>query len=262
MEELNNKIATAYDQENRGIPRLFARHIITVVPSITNSSIIHDNACGPAVVTSELLRALPDAKSKIEATDITAPMIEASQDLIKTHGWTNVTASIMNAGELSFENDTFTHSFTNFIVPPHPNATSETYRTLKPGGVAVFTVWKSHGFIQLMRRCFKHIFPDIPPTGMLGSPPVTEELLRAQFGKAGFRAEEIEILDHQEDMKFDSLDDINSLTEGPFGKFFTKEWKDEDVKKLPGAVKEVLTEEERETKTLNMVAWVIVARKV
>jgi len=261
MDELNNKVAASYDKENRGVPRLFARHIVALLaPSITEASVVHDNACGPAVVTSELIAKIP-SPPKIFATDNNPAMITASEDIVKINAWNTVTVSNVDSTTLSFGDDTFSHSFTNFLIPPQPGAFSEIYRTLQPGGTAVFTAWKSHGFVALMRRCVKIIFPDAEPKS--GPPMATEDFLRGQFLKAGFRnGGDIQVLSHSESLRFESLDDLMTLVEGPFGKFFTQDWNAEDLGKLPEAVKQALTAEEAESKTLELSAWIVLAKKV
>lgn len=259
MDDLNASVAATYDRENRGIPRLVARHIITLAPPFASTSIIHDNACGPAIVTSEILSKPSDASPpKISATDNSAAMIDVSVDLIRANGWTTVTAAVMDSGKLSFADDTFTHSFTNFLIPPQPSAVSEIYRTLRSAGTAIFTVWKFHGFVDLMRRCTKVIHPG---AGSNGPPPVTEDVLRSQFEKSGFEKKDIEVQCHGEYLQFETLDDLNSLTEGPFGKFFTRDWSPEQVGRLPSVISQVLTPEEVKRQRLEMIAWVLIAKK-
>ncbi|KAL5345034.1 hypothetical protein ACLOAV_009987 [Pseudogymnoascus australis] len=262
MDDLNNGIATTYDRENRGIPRLFARYITGLAPQVTSTSVIHDNACGPAVVTSEILSQVSlDITPSIAATDISPAMITASENIIKTNNWNAVTAAVMDSQSLSFEDNTFSHSFTNFLVPSQPGAPSEIYRTLKHGGTALFNVWKFHGFVDLMRRCSKNILVGSEAAGPLANQWLTEAALRAQFETAGFQEHDIHVQTHCEYLRFEDLDDLISLTEGPFSKFFTKDWNAEEVQKIPDVVKQVLTAEELERKSLEMVAWVVIAKK-
>lgn len=262
MENLVKDIALTYDRENRGIPRLIARHIITLTPQITNSSVIHDNACGPAIVTSEILsKASGDSlPSVVESTDIAPPMIEASKNIIQTNNWNVANAAVLDSQKLSFENDTFTHSFTNFLIPSTPAARSEIYRTLKPGGTAVYTMWKFQGFVDLIQRCSKTLSKVDGVTSGASLWP-TEEAMRGEFEAAGFGKQDIEVQSHHEKLPFENLDDLLSLARGPFGKFLTKSWSEEDVAKLPETIEKVLTVEESEKKSLDMVAWVVIGKK-
>ena len=262
MNNLNDNMAQTYDKENRGVPRLIARHIITLVPPINRESVVHDNACGPAIVTSEMLSTVPSniTPLRIEATDISAPMIEAASDVIKSNDWGFVNTSVMDSQKLSFENDTFSHSITNLLIPSAPPAVSEIYRTLKPGGTAVYTVWKSHGFLDLMRRSGGAIRGNNGPTGM--APQPTAESLKAMFELAGFGGGEIVVQTHNDALPFKGLDDLNDLAVGPFGKFLTKDWSAEEVGRLPETIGKVLTAEELNTMSLEMVVWVIIAKKL
>lgn len=127
-----------------------------------------------------------------------------------------------------------------------------------PAGTAVFTAWKFHGFVDLMRRCTKNILPSAGPTG---PPSITDEALRSSFEKAGFAKNAIEVQSHCEYLQFESMDDLISIAEGPFGKYFTKDWSAEQVGRLPSVIHEVLTVEEEERKSLEMSAWIVIAKK-
>ncbi|KFY92532.1 hypothetical protein V500_04154 [Pseudogymnoascus sp. VKM F-4518 (FW-2643)] len=112
-----------------------------------------------------------------------------------------------------------------------------------------------------MRRCSKNILVSSEAAGPLANQWLTEDALRAQFETAGFPKHDIQVQSHCEYLRFEDLDDLISLTEGPLGKFFTKDWNAEEVQKMPDVVKQVLTAEELERKSLEMVAWVVIAKK-
>ncbi|PRP86657.1 hypothetical protein PROFUN_05136 [Planoprotostelium fungivorum] len=125
----------------------------------TSDSIVHDNAAGPAVEV-QALKSIGGKDLTIEVTDFSADMINLAQWRITENAWNNVNARIMDAQvkhndadephvdlplqSLSYPDDHFSHSITNFgIVPPDSAAVArELYRTLRPGGVAVATTWK------------------------------------------------------------------------------------------------------------------------
>ena len=263
VDAINSSIAKTYDQENRGVPRLFARHISKLASPIDDSSVVHDNGCGPAVVTYELLTLLGDKPKafRIEATDLAPPMIAAANEVIQANGWNNVTASVQDSTKLAFPDNAFTHSFVNFLVPIRPEAFSEIYRTLKPRGEALYTTWKTHNFSNLMHRCTSIIFPRLKCTEATRTAGLSESKLRGFFEAGGFRDEDVNVDSHKEYLYFKDMEDLMSLVHGPFGKFFTNEWNEEDLARLPDAVEQALTAEERESKRLEMVAWVVRARK-
>lgn len=263
MEEILLKIARSYDQSNRGVPRLHARHIAQLSSPIDENSVVHDNGCGPVVVTEELFASLGDKPRnfKVEATDNSPPMIVVSNDIVKANGWDNVTVSLQDSTKLLFPDNTFTHSFVNFLVPIQSEEFGAIYRTLKPGGETLYTNWKDHDFVNLMHRCIAIIFPD-KHNGGAKNMKLDERKLRTFFEQGGFRKEDVDIASHKELLHFKDKDDLMDLVNGPFGRFFTKDWKEEELARLPDVVDEALTPAERESKSLNMVAWVVRAKKV
>ena len=261
MEALNNSLARSYDRENRGIPRLIAYHIARLVTTLDEHSVVHDNGCGPALVTSALLSVHGSKNFRVEATDLSAAMIEATDEIIEANGWKNVTATIQDSTKLSFEDNKFTHSFINFLVPIRPEEFGEIYRTLKPSGEAIYTMWKEHGFCAVMDRCTALVLPDSPQAKGFRSIVVDRDNIKQRFLDGGFRGEDVKIDSHKEHLNFTDLDDLMALATGPFGKFLTKDWKEGDLQRLPQLVDQALTAEERERKSLDMVAWVVIAKK-
>jgi ubiquinone/menaquinone biosynthesis C-methylase UbiE len=149
---------------------LVAADALALLPPITSSSIIHDNASGPGFATRLIIE---QAKSQhldplptIHAPDLAEGMIKATQALIDAQKLDTVTAQVMDAQNVSgLKDNTFTHSITNFVIfaLPHPvNAASEIYRTLNPGGVAAVTTWRYSGSLDLFRRVQRAVRPDKP----------------------------------------------------------------------------------------------------
>jgi ubiquinone/menaquinone biosynthesis C-methylase UbiE len=137
------------------------------VPAITSTSIIHDNASGPGTVAREIMSHFPHApRPTIRTTDFPEVMISGLQEDIASMGWQeSILASIMDSESLAFDDDTFTHSITNFalfILPSPEKAARDIFRTLKPGGTAALTAWKANGFVDLIHRTQKRIRPDLP----------------------------------------------------------------------------------------------------
>ncbi|KAF2280353.1 S-adenosyl-L-methionine-dependent methyltransferase [Westerdykella ornata] len=121
-----------------------ARHALSLIPAITSESIIHDNACGAGPVTT--LIAESSTPAKLQATDIDETVIQTVAEKAKQHGWNFVETGVMDATELRFQDNTFTHSIMNFgiqAVPQPQKVAAEIYRTLKPGGSTVLTSWAS-----------------------------------------------------------------------------------------------------------------------
>ncbi|KAF9526751.1 S-adenosyl-L-methionine-dependent methyltransferase [Crepidotus variabilis] len=122
-----------------------AQYALTLVPPITQTSIVHDNGCGYGAVTS-LIASSATIPRKIHATDLVPPCEAYVREQANKNGWDFVETATMDATNLTgFANDTFTHSINNFILQPiidPAKAAKEIYRTVKAasaGGSAIAT---------------------------------------------------------------------------------------------------------------------------
>lgn len=101
---------------------------------------IHDNGRGTGEVTSQIIKTSPPPGIIIKATDKNKYMIEGCRERATIGGWP-LEAIVMPAQAISFPDEYFTHSFTNFIITHlkenHDPAAKHIYRTLKPGGHAI-----------------------------------------------------------------------------------------------------------------------------
>ncbi|KLU91226.1 hypothetical protein MAPG_09748 [Magnaporthiopsis poae ATCC 64411] len=169
--------------------RLFAADAVSLAPPITEKSVVHDNGCGPGIVTAEILSrhqrrpsldhqhqkpllqqtwqrprrrsqqqahhqtGHPRDAPRIEATDISPVMVSAA-----ARRGAAVRSQVMDSRELfGFDDAVFTHSFSNFVVLGMSEAdtarvVSEMRRTLKPGGVAVLTAWRALGYLDVFEQ--------------------------------------------------------------------------------------------------------------
>jgi ubiquinone/menaquinone biosynthesis C-methylase UbiE len=94
-----------------------ARTCVALVPPMTSSSLLLDNACGNGVVTEAVMEVQRPGNFIIHATDMNPKMCEATAALAASKGWSNnVGTAAMPSESLEFDSDTFTHSFSNFIV--------------------------------------------------------------------------------------------------------------------------------------------------
>jgi ubiquinone/menaquinone biosynthesis C-methylase UbiE len=132
-----------------------AKHITSLVAPFASGAVIHDNACGKGVVSKEVIAAsLPESVITqdlvIHATDLSPAMVKDCQELAVEKGWTGppiqMKSELMAMQDLTFPDETFSHSFTNFAIfalqdPEAAKAASHIYRTLQRGGKAFLTVW-------------------------------------------------------------------------------------------------------------------------
>lgn len=128
-------------------PLQIAQVCIQKMPPITSLSIIHDNGCGDGNVTRSILSDLKpsDYPSRIHATDIASELLSVLYDDVEKKKWP-VTTALMPAQELSFPDNTFSHSITNCVIlrlsdTDAIKACSEIYRTLKPGKLGAVSGW-------------------------------------------------------------------------------------------------------------------------
>ncbi|KAL5877496.1 hypothetical protein ACKVWC_006649 [Pyricularia oryzae] len=159
--------------------RLFAADAISLAPPITSSSVVHDNGCGPGIVTAEVLARccgghdkhpkrqhhfsfLPaQAPPRIEATDISPAMTSAA-----ARRGPSVRAQVMDSRHLAgLDDGVFSHSFSGFVVLGMSTAdgarvVSEMRRTLRPGGTGVLTAWAELGYVDLFASVARAAKPD------------------------------------------------------------------------------------------------------
>jgi ubiquinone/menaquinone biosynthesis C-methylase UbiE len=151
-----------------------------LLPPFPPDSVILDNGCGTGegkavfiplihkhltkatliTVTSTILSSHPPPPLTItiHCTDANAYMISSVQESIISRPWPNVKAEVMRAQELSFPDNFFTHSFTNFVVAnldDGPVAAGHLYRTLKSDGIAVVCTWKSIAHGELLIKAHR-----------------------------------------------------------------------------------------------------------
>ncbi|RMZ66217.1 S-adenosyl-L-methionine-dependent methyltransferase [Pyrenophora seminiperda CCB06] len=122
-----------------------ARQLIKELPPITETSVVHDNGCGYGAVTIAIMESNPPAGLQIHATDVNPMFLsQLNAKLAQNPTWP-VKVSTMDAQKLTFEDNTFDTSITNFVfagLADDVGAASQILRTLKPGGTGAIGVWK------------------------------------------------------------------------------------------------------------------------
>jgi ubiquinone/menaquinone biosynthesis C-methylase UbiE len=122
-----------------------ARQLFEEILPLTVSTVVHDNGCGYGAVTMAVMESNPLADLKIHATDVN-PMflIQMQAKPTENPSWP-VKIDTMDAGILTFPDNTFNLSITEFVfagLPDDVAAASHILRTLKPGSTGVIAVWK------------------------------------------------------------------------------------------------------------------------
>ena len=147
------KVTPSTFQEMSGdLSQQIAKHIINHVAPFPPGSIVHDNACGKGVISQEIIEAtdsIPNTSQDvfIHATDFSQLMVDECRNLAISRGWTSrMKVERMGMQDLTFPDETFSHSFTNFAIfalsdPEAAKAAEHIHRSLRKGGTAFLTVW-------------------------------------------------------------------------------------------------------------------------
>lgn len=173
-----------------------AKYEMTLLPMFPADSIIHDAACGLGAVTEALLRTSPPDTIKIKATDIAPPMTQIYNQIAESSGWP-AKAIAMDAQNLTFPNNYFTHTFLSFGLPIIKDpvlAAKEIYRTIKPGGTAVTAFWLQIPQGESAGETRRAVWG---PKAKLATEPKPEHtdpnFLRSLLVKGGFEYEDVEL---------------------------------------------------------------------
>ncbi|KAL3482815.1 S-adenosyl-L-methionine-dependent methyltransferase [Aspergillus germanicus] len=268
-----DKASEVYERMTGGCTREVAKFLLSLDPKVDSSSVILDNACGTGLVTEEILQQFSDgAKPKICAADLAPSMIADFEAKAKSKGWivdgdgkSTLSVSVMDAENLNYPDDTFTHSYTNLGFPFFPNgekAAGHVYRTLRPDGTACISTWKTLGYLRPLHAAQRAV----RPTSTLWEPPMpkdwyTQEKLFQVLVSAGFEAERIRILTQPVGYRGKDLDDLLDILRTAFLGQVTSDWSEEEKEQWIQELSNALTEQEKESASLEMIAWIAVAQK-
>lgn len=264
MEHYFQKVAETYE-DAVPIVKDIARAVVKRTPPITSNSTVLDNACGPGIVTGEIIKELPpNATPQLFAADLSPAMLEQ----LRRHEWgPKVQSQTMDAQDLQFPDDKFTHSFTNFAlmaIPDPLKAVKHIYRTLKPGGTAALTTWKQLGYMAIFHDAQRKVKPD--SEYLLGPRAISAEWasdtkLRTTLEEAGFQAKDIEITTETAIMSSDKWGTGLELMKGLLVNDVVQGWADTEKQEYNAAITEQFEHEKAHPRPTEMVAWVAIARK-
>jgi ubiquinone/menaquinone biosynthesis C-methylase UbiE len=270
-----DKASEVYERMTGGCTREVAKFLLTLDPKVDSSSVILDNACGTGLVTEEIIQQFSDdAKPKIFAADLAPSMVANFEAKAKGRGWivdgdaddgSALAVSVMDAENLTYPDNMFTHSYTNLGFPFFSNgekAAGHVHRTLRPGGAAFICTWKSLGYLRPLHAAQRAV----RPTSTLWEPPMpkdwyTQEKLAHVLVAAGFQREKIRILTKSVGYRGKDLEDLLDILRTGFLGQVTNGWSEEEKEHWLKELTNALTEEEKESASLEMIAWIAVAQK-
>lgn len=264
MDNFFEKMAENYE-DSIPIMKDIARSVIKRTPPITSDSIILDNACGPGIVTGQIINGLNSSTApQFFAADFSPAMVKQ----LRKHDWAaKVQSEVMDAQELTYADDKFTHSFTNFAlmaIPDPLKAAKQIYRTLKPGGTAALTTWKQLGYMVIFHDAQKKVKPDseyLPGPCGISSEWMGDMKFRSTLEAAGFQAKDIEITTEPASMSSDMWGSGLELMKGILVNDVVQGWTEKEKEEYNIALKEQFELENANPRPTEMVAWVAVARK-
>ena len=242
----------------------FALESVRSVPPITSTSVVLDNACGPGIVSGQIISHYKsgEALPEMYATDFSKAMIR----MLHKKPWAdNVTTEVMDARDLKFPDDKFSHSFTNFALMALPKeeavkAAKQLYRTLMPGGTAVVTTWKKLGYMIVFHDAQKTVKPDAElKPGPLPAEWMTEDMLRDVLGEGGFK--DVKIHTKRETIDSGAWVDSLAIMQPMVVNHVTVGWTEDEKKAYNGSLNRQYERERKHPRSCDMVAFVAVAKK-
>lgn len=254
-----DKAAGGYDKAKDSMAEL-ARQVINFGPAIESTSVVLDNACGTGVITDTIVHGA-QVPLKLHAADIAPSMLS----VLQKKNFPNVQAELMDAQDLRYQDNMFTHSYTNlaiFLIPDSHKGAAEIYRTLKPGGTAILTSPRTLGWVKFFQRAQKAVRPDDPEWQGPLSPEWRSEngstKMRSVVEFGGFRAENVKIETCNAFGTYESVPDelIAGMTQVLTGK-----WPEEDAKAFKTKLQQLAEEDKANPQPLEIALWVAVARK-
>ena len=265
-------VIASYEHRVGHACRAVAAHIPDLLTGLPSTQpIILDNACGTGAATEEVIKALPSAR--VYAVDAVPPMVEAMKAIVAADPQLQAHVAeveMMNGQELRYEDDRFDASITNFGIfffPEPVVGARQVYRTLKPGGRAVFTLWKEFGFKPVLWEVQRRVGPMNPLTELpLMEPWCDGTLLRQTLQDGGFTS--VEMTTVTEGMWGVGIKDLESVLLENFQAMVMRNWTDEEKAKLPAVTTQVLKDcqadfciRSGDKVGVPMTAWIAVCKK-
>ncbi|CAI6335543.1 unnamed protein product [Periconia digitata] len=254
---------------------ILARETVAEMLPLHSGSTIIDVACGTGAGTAALVAQIKDATNlSIKGVEWNEEMLATYAQKAKDNSWP-AEAIHQDVQKLSIADDTFSHAIGTAVLSALPRdavpALREVYRTLKPGGVAVFNSWAHVPNMEPIRTASRLTRPQ-------GSPLPRDKMkkwedhnfLRRIFKQSGFEDNRIAILKREIVVTTTGVDRYAGLLWSFLGGSSTAGWLAADGEKWEEAVaivKEELVKSDgyRELEggkmQLKFVANVIVARK-
>jgi ubiquinone/menaquinone biosynthesis C-methylase UbiE len=268
-----DKGAEDYETLTGGVTRRIAQSFLHHLPPLTPTSAILDGACGPGIVASLVLDLAREQgvspPPRIVAADSAPGMIEqvARKKEADPTGWATVEPVVLDAQTLegladeSF--DGVVMNFALFALPDADRAAREMVRILKSGGVAIVSTWKESGVGAVLQRVVDAIHPVAGGGKILPIPEewYTKEKVREVMIAGGFGESKVTVTEENTRWQNGTVQELVDALSGPFWSALWQDWTEEEKGRWKGEVLAQLSEEEKSTASVDMIAWICVAVK-
>lgn len=265
-------VVNVYEHRIGHACRAVASHLPAYFKSFPSSGgTVLDNACGTGAASEEFLKKFPTAN--VYAADVMPPMVQGFKAALSANPTLQEQVKevkVEDAQALTFADNTFDASITNFgifFLPDPVAGAKQIYRTLKPGGTAVATLWKTFGFKPILWEIQDQLKPANPLTEL----PLMEPWCNSAFSEkilkeGGFSHVEYSVVEEglwgkdKEDFKLVLLENLGTLT--------SRNWTEEERAQLPAYISKIIDEQQDKfcitdgaKVGVKMEAWVAVATK-
>ncbi|MCJ1471519.1 hypothetical protein MMC13_000159 [Lambiella insularis] len=239
-------IISVYEHRVGHACRAVASHLPPLLKSFpAKGGTVLDNACGTGAATQEFLKVHPSAE--VSATDVMPPMVQSFKAIIAADPALAAQVKdvrLENSETLTYPDDSFDAVLTNFGIfffPDPVAGAKQIHRTLKPGGTAVTTLWKTFGFKPILWEVQKRVKPANPLTELpLMEPWCDPKKLERVLTDGGFHSIEFSVV-KEASWGRDKADFVLVLLEN-FGAMVSRNWTDEEKAKLGLVTAQVVDE--------------------
>ncbi|KAK5632206.1 hypothetical protein RRF57_007920 [Xylaria bambusicola] len=194
-------------------------------------------------------------------------MVSAARESLTASPLPRVECKQLDSQDLSSIPDNyFTHSIMNFsiftFVRP-ADAVRETYRTLRPGGLAVFTCWRRFAPVRIVHSAQEKIHPGRSlPMPMPNPQFLEEEVLQKVVEEGGFAEDNIKVIDKTLLIKDDeNIAGLTTFMSGPMMAKAREGYTEAEELRWATEVKTSVTEEIKEYGGIKFEAYILLATK-
>lgn len=248
---------------------VISEHVQNSTHPIGADSIVHDTAAGPGIGAAALVsRLLKDQLPKeLLISDNNLMMVSAARDSLVGSPLPHVDCRELDSQDLSpsVADNYFTHSINNFSIFTFSrplDAVRETYRTLRPGGLAVVTCWRRFAPMYIVHAAQKKIRPDLSLMPTPGPRFYEEGVLQKEVEEGGFAKENITVFDKVLVVSDEeNIAGLTMLMAGPMMARAREGYTPEEEARWAEAVGQSVKEEVEEFKGIRFEAYVLLATK-